>query len=77
VESLSLLNANVQELPSVTGPTKTNKDLTLNRWNTTQFNPFIIEKITKEQMIETAFLSNLQEYYYKGKVERSTSPKDL
>ncbi len=28
-------------------------------------------------MTETAFLSNLQEYYYKGKVERSTSPKDL
>ncbi len=77
VESLSLPNANVQEPPSVTRPTKTNKDLTLSAWNTTQFNPFIVEKITKEQVIETAFLSNLQDYYYKGKFERSASPKDL
>jgi hypothetical protein len=77
VESLNLPNANVQELPSVIGPTKTNKDLTLSTWNTTQFNPFIVEKITMEQVTEITFISNLQDCYYKGKVERSASPKDL
>jgi hypothetical protein len=77
VESLNFPNANVQELPSVIGPTKTNKDLTLSAWNTTQFYPFIVEKITMEQVTEITFISNLQDYYYKGKVERSASPKDL
>jgi hypothetical protein len=46
VESLNLPNVDVQELPNVTGLAKTNKHLTLSAWNTTRFNPFIVEKIT-------------------------------
>jgi hypothetical protein len=52
-------------------------DLTLSAWNTTQFNPFIVKKIIEKQVTETTFLSNLQNCYNKGKVERSGSPKDL
>ncbi len=77
VESLSLPDANVQELPSVTRPARANKDLTLSTWNTTQFNPFIAEKVTEEQLTEAAFLSSLQDCYSKGKVERCESPEDL
>ncbi len=77
VESLSLPDADVQELPSVTGPARANKDLTLSTWNTTQFNPFIAEKVTEEQLTEAAFLSSLQDCYSKGKAERCASPEDL
>ncbi|CAM6042973.1 unnamed protein product [Sphagnum compactum] len=75
VESLSLPDADVQELPSVTGPARANKDLTLSTWTTTQFNPFIAEKVTEEQLTEAAFLSSLQDCYSKGKAERC--PGDL
>jgi len=77
VESLSLPDADVQELPSVTGPARANKDLTLSTWNTTQFNPFIAEKVTEEQLTEAAFLSSLQDCYSKGKAESCASPEDL
>jgi hypothetical protein len=77
VESLSLPDADVQELPSVTGPAWANKDLTLSTWNTTQFNPFIAEKVTEEQLTEAAFLSSLQDCYSKGKADRCGSPEDL
>jgi hypothetical protein len=77
VESLSLPDGDVQELPSVTGPARANKDLTLSTWNTTQFNPFIAEKVTEEQLTEAAFLSSLQDCYSEGNAERCASPEDL
>jgi hypothetical protein len=44
VKSFSLLDADVQEPPSVIKPTKANKDLTLSAWNITNSIPSLLRK---------------------------------